>query len=200
MSGDQQFPIVALVCSQGGLEALSCVLSPLPTDFSAAVIVLQHHSPDTVSALAEILDRRTALPVSWVRDGAALIPGRVMVAPPGSHTLVTGHRTTALIPSGERPPYRPSADLLLTSLALSAGSQAIAVVLSGRGIDGATGATAVHHFGGQVIASDAATSTVFAMPEATINRDEIIDHVLAVDDIAALLVASAAATTGPPTR
>lgn len=188
MSDDQRFPIVAMVCSDGGLDALTCILSPLPSDFPAAVIVLKHHSPDAESVLAQILDGRTALPVSWVRDDAALIPGRVVVAPPGRHTLVTGRRTTALISSGERPPYRPSADLLLTSLALSIGSQAIAVVLSGRGVDGATGATAVHRFGGQVIASDAATSTVFAMPEATITRDKAIDHVLAVDDIAKLLV------------
>ncbi|MGH3914011.1 MAG: chemotaxis protein CheB [Pseudonocardiaceae bacterium] len=55
-------------------------------------------------------------------------------------------------------------------------------------MDGATGATAIHHFGGQVIASDAATSTAFAMPEATITRDNAIDHVLAVNDIAKLLV------------
>lgn len=188
MNQDQRLPVVALVCSHGGLDALIHVLSPLRTDFPGAVIALQHHSPDTESALAEILGRKTTLPVSWARDGAPLIPGQVIVAPPGSHTLVTGGRTTALIKSGVRPPYRPSADLLLTSLALAMGSQAIAVVLSGYGVDGATGATAIHHFGGQVIASDAATSEIFSMPEATITRDKVIDHVLAVDDIAALLV------------
>lgn len=189
MSEDQRFPVVAMVCSQGGLDALVRVLLPLRADFPAAVIALRHHSPDTASSLAEILDGHTPLPVGWVRDGAALIPGRVVVVPPGKHALVTARRTTALIPSGERPPYRPSADLLLTTLALAVGPQAIAVVLSGRGLDGATGATAVHHFGGQVIASDATTSAFFAMPEATITRDEAVDHVLPLDDIAPLLVA-----------
>ena len=94
----------------------------------------------------------------------------------------------ALIESGARPPYRPSADLLLTSLALAVGSRAVAVVLSGHGIDGATGATAVHHFGGMVIASDEATSTEYSMPGATIGRDTIIDHAIALDEIAALLL------------
>ncbi|MGH3941071.1 MAG: chemotaxis protein CheB [Pseudonocardiaceae bacterium] len=187
MKPDQRLPVVALVCSHGGLNALIHVLSPLRTDFPGAVIVLQHHSPTTESALAQILGRNTTLPVSWAHDGAPLIPGRVIVAPPGSHTLVTGCRTIALIQSGERPPYRPSADLLLTTLALAMGPQAIAVVLSGYGVDGATGATAIHRFGGQVIASDAATSEIFSMPEATITRDNAIDHVLAVREIAELL-------------
>ena len=70
---------------------------------------------------------------------------------------------------------------------------AIAVVLSGHGIDGATGATAVHHFGGLVIASDEASSTEFSMPGATIGRDTIIDHAVALDDIPALLIAVTAA-------
>jgi two-component system chemotaxis response regulator CheB len=96
--------------------------------------------------------------------------------------------TTALIESGARPPYRPSADLLLTSLALAAGPRAVAVVLSGHGIDGATGATAVHHFGGLVIASDEASSTEFSMPGATIGRDTIIDYALALDEIPQLLL------------
>lgn len=64
------FPVVALVCSHGGLDALIHVLSPLHTDFPAAVIVLKHHNPDTESMLAEILARHTAMPVSWARDGA----------------------------------------------------------------------------------------------------------------------------------
>jgi two-component system chemotaxis response regulator CheB len=187
-------PIVALVCSSGGLEALTRVLVPLPADLPAALIVLQHVSPDRRSGLAALLDRRTALPVDVARDGARLAPGRVLVSPSGRHTLVTADATVALIPSGGVPPYRPSADLLLTSLAVTAGDRVIAVVLSGHGNDGATGASAVHRFGGTVIASTAATSTEAAMPQATIDRDGIVDHVVALDDIPALLVSL---TTAP---
>lgn len=182
------FPVVALVCSTGGLDALTHVLAPLPADFAAAVLVLQHIDPGAASSLPAILTRRTALTVLEATDASPLCPGQVLVAPPGHHTLVTTQRTTALIESGPRPPYRPSADLLLTSLALSVGPQAIAVVLSGHGIDGATGATAVHHFGGLVIASDEASSTEFSMPRATIGRDTIVDHTVALDDIPALLL------------
>lgn len=95
----------------------------------------------------------------------------------------------ALIPSGGLPPYRPSADLLLVTAASALGSRLIVVVLSGRGNDAATGASAVHRFGGTVIATDMATSAESAMPHATITRDDAIAHVLALDDVAGLLTA-----------
>jgi two-component system chemotaxis response regulator CheB len=181
------FPIVALVCSAGGIDALTRVLAPLPGDLPAAIIVLQHLSPDFHSELAALLDTRTALAVTVVTDGAVLTPGQVLVAPSGEHALVTGEQSLALIPSGATPPYRPSADLLLTTLAVTCGARAIAVVLSGRGNDAATGASAVHRFGGTVIASTALSSTQASMPQATIDRDDAVDHVVPLDDIAALL-------------
>ncbi|MGK5681501.1 chemotaxis protein CheB [Actinoplanes sp. URMC 104] len=182
-------PIVALVCSAGGLDALSRVLAPLPADLPAAVVVVQHAAPDAPDVLAGILDRRTALPVGMAQEGDRLTPGRVLVAPPGRHMLVTPGDTVALIPAGDRPPYRPSADLLLTTLATYAGPRVIAVVLSGNGNDAATGATAVHHFGGTVIAASPQTSAAPGMPQATIGRDNATDHVVALDEVGALLLA-----------
>ncbi len=189
------FPVVALVCSAGGLDALTRVLAPLPADLPAAVIVLQHLEPDRVSELAAILDQRTALAVGLAVDGDRLTPARVWVCPPGRHTLVTGDMSLALIPSGTVPPYRPSADLLLTTLAVAAGPRVIAVVLTGRGNDAATGATAVHRFGGTVIASTLASSTEAAMPRATIGRNHAVDHVVALDVLADLLRALVAAAS-----
>ncbi|HET8660609.1 MAG TPA: chemotaxis protein CheB [Micromonosporaceae bacterium] len=180
-------PVVALVCSTGGLDAITRILGHVPPDFAAAVIVLRHQSPDAQDRLANILRRHTELPVATARDGDRLVAAQVFVAPAGYHTLVTGEGTLALIVSGDRPPYRPSADLLLATLAVAVGPRAIAVVLSGHGNDGATGATAVHHLGGVVIASDEGSSRVFSMPYAAINRDEIVDHVVPVDEIATLL-------------
>ena len=182
------FPIVALVCSMGGLRALGHVLRDLPAPLGAAVIVLQHVDPSVPSSLAAILSKHCALPVAPARDGGLLAPGHVVVAPSGRHTLVTGDGRIALIASGARPPYRPSADLLLTSLALAVGPRAIAVILTGYGNDGATGATAVHHFGGIVIATNEATSTEYAMPHATIDRETVTDHVVSLDDVAGLMV------------
>ena len=189
--------IVGLACSAGGLDALTRILSDLPADFPAAVVVLQHQHPSSSAMLTPLLARRSTLPVLEARDHELIRPGTVVVAPSGHHTLVRPDLRLALIDSGDHPPYRPSADLLFVSMALSVGIRAVAVVLSGYGNDGATGATAVHHFGGTVLASDASNSAVFVMPAATIARDKIVDYVIPVEGIAAALVhiAKAAAPT-----
>lgn len=179
--------VAAFVCSAGGFDAVVTILSALPATLPAAIVVLRHQAPRPHDLLAPILRKHTALAVDTATDGMPLTPGHVLVAPPSHHTLVAPDDCVALIPSGDRPPYRPSADLLLTSMALCLGRRAVAVVLSGYGNDGATGATAVHRFGGTVIASDEATSAVFAMPSAAIRRDEIVDHVVPVLEIAGLL-------------
>jgi len=186
MSGRARL-VAGIVSSAGGFEAVVSILSALPAGLPAALVVLRHQGPRAHDLLAPILRRRTPLTVEAARHGMPVEGGRVLVAPPAHHTLITTDGCIALIPSGERPPYRPSADLLLVSMALSLGPRAVAVVLSGYGNDGATGATAVHCFGGKVIVSDQATSAVFAMPSAAIGRDEIVDHIVPVAAIAGLL-------------
>jgi two-component system chemotaxis response regulator CheB len=107
-----------------------------------------------------------------------------------------------LIPSGAIPPYRPSAELLVSTLAASAGQRVIAVVLSGRGNDAVTGASAVHLFGGTVFAASALSSSEAAMPQATIDRDDAVDYVVSLGDIAGLLQALSTARllTSPDTQ
>jgi two-component system, chemotaxis family, protein-glutamate methylesterase/glutaminase len=180
--------VVALVASRGGVEAVSRVLSGLPEAFGAAVIVLIHQDPAHASELAAILDRRCALAVAPAEEGRPLQAGHVIVAPPGRHVLITHESVVMLVASGAAPPSRPSADLLLTTLALAVGPRTIAVVLSGGGHDGATGATVVHQLGGTVVATDEATSTAFAMPSATIERAGAIDRVVGLERVAPLLV------------
>jgi two-component system chemotaxis response regulator CheB len=182
------WPIVALVASAGGVDALSRVLSALPAVVPASVVVLLHVTPERESALPVILGRISAFGVEAARDGEELAAGRVIVAPAGHHLLITSELRVALIESGAYPPSRPSADLLLTTLAIAAGARVIAAVLSGTGHDGATGATAVHRFGGTVIATDAASSQSFAMPSATIERDSAVDHVVDLNAVPALLM------------
>jgi two-component system, chemotaxis family, protein-glutamate methylesterase/glutaminase len=174
------------VSSAGGLDALTRVLKTTPVELPASVIALQHTDPARAGQLAALLDRAGPLPVENARDGAALVAGRVVVAPSGFHTLITRDRTVALVRSGLRPPNRPSADLLLTSLAVAVGPDAIAVVLTGLGHDGAAGATAIKRLGGTLIASSLATSQEPSMPEATIDTGQV-DHVLPLDDVGAAL-------------
>ena len=161
----------------------------MPADLRMAIIALQHLNPSAPSVLAKLLQPRTALDVATAGDGDSLVPGRVLVAPPGHHTLVTPEARIALIASGTVPPARPSADLLLTTLAMAAGPRAVGVVLTGGGTDAATGATAIHRFGGTVIAASPASSAQPSMPQATIGRDAITTPVGDIDDVAGLLSA-----------
>jgi two-component system chemotaxis response regulator CheB len=185
---EEGFQVIALVASAGGLAAVSEVLSALPADLNAVVIALIHQAPDRESRLVQILAARSRLPVEAACDQTPLRAGTVIVAPPGKHVLIAPGPTVRLIASGAPPPSRPSADLLLTTLATACGPRATAVVLSGGGHDGATGATAVHHFGGTVLASSELTSEYFSMPQAAIERASVIDKVLPLTDIATVLV------------
>ena len=182
-----RFPVVALVTSAGGLDALSQVLAPLPADLAAAVLVVQHLQPDHPSRLAAILNQRTALRVHEARNGDELTRGLVLVAPSAQHLLVTSEARIGLIDSAALPPARPSADLLLATLAVTCGPRVLAVVLTGKGTDAQAGIRAVAHCGGTVIAQDEATSAHFGMPGAAIETN-LVHKVLALPDIAAAVI------------
>jgi two-component system, chemotaxis family, protein-glutamate methylesterase/glutaminase len=126
--------VIALVASAGGLNALSTILRALPSDLAAAIVVLLHQDPDRVSTIVDILERHSTMPMTVAVDAQQLESGVVVVIPPGSHLLVKPGAEVMLISSGAFPPSRPSADLLLATLATAAGKNAIAVVLSGLGI------------------------------------------------------------------
>ncbi len=184
---DTTAPVIALVASAGGLDAVSSVLAPLTPPFGAPILVLIHQAPDHPSRLPQILSSRSALPAAHAQHGELLEPDRVLVAPPGKHLLVTNEGRLALVISGDYPPNRPSADLLMASMGLSLGPRAIAVVLSGSGHDGATGATIVHDFGGFVLTADEQSSRAYGMPDAANRRDHAVNETLPVDAIATRL-------------
>jgi two-component system, chemotaxis family, protein-glutamate methylesterase/glutaminase len=187
--------VVALITSAGGLDALTYILAQLPADLPAAILIAQHTNPQRDHHLAAILDKRTELTVRDAENGQEITAGTVLVAPARHHLLVTPDQRVALIECGSYPPARPSGDLLLTTLATAVGRGAVAVVLTGAGHDAATGATAIHHFGGFVITSDARTSQHFSMPHATINRDDAVDLILPLDQIGDTLHQLATAPT-----
>ena len=180
-------PVVALVASVGGLQAFSEVLGGLPADFPAAVLVMQHLEPERASHLVRILDERTPLHVHEAVSGAALATGHVYVAPPGRHLEITAGRTLALSDAPRVAFSRPSADVLLQSLA-AAGEPVIAVVLTGRGQDGAIGSVQVRRGGGTVLAQDESTSQEFGMPGAAALAGGV-DEVLPLAEIAPRLIA-----------
>ncbi len=178
--------VVALAASAGGLQALTRVLAGLKTDFRASVVVVQHLDPRHRSMMAEILGRRTPLPVSQAKDGETLQPGHVYISPPDQHLLVNLDGTLSLTHTELVHFLRPSADLLFESVAASYKERAVAVVLSGTGMDGAFGVRAIKEMGGIVIAQDEKTAEFFGMPEAAIQTGKV-DYILPLDDIAITL-------------
>lgn len=181
-----EFDVVGVASSAGGPMALSALVAGLPPGFGAAIVVVQHLDPRHRSLLAQILERRTSLPVRQAEDGDDLRPGEIIVAPPDHHLLVNADGTVSLTRTELVHFTRPSADLLFESLAAAYGPRAIAVVLTGTGSDGAMGATAVKKRGGTVIVQDAASSEFAGMPTAAI-KTGTVDFVLPLAEIAGAL-------------
>ena len=194
------FDVVALAASAGGLRAISTVLSGLPADFPAAIVIVQHLDPRHRSLMADILSRRTGLQVNQANDNDRMSSGTVYIAPPDHHLLVNADRTLSLSHSELVHFVRPSADLLFESVAASFKERAIAVVLTGSGSDGNLGVRAIHKMGGTVIAQDEKSSEFFGMPDASIQTGGV-DFVLPLDEIAARSSAWWSATLrSPPSR
>ncbi|MEH1999864.1 MAG: chemotaxis protein CheB [Nostoc sp.] len=181
------FDIVAIAASAGGLTALTKVLSSVPTEFTAAIAIVQHLGPQYRSFMAEILTRRTTLTVKQAEEGDCLTPGTAYVAPPNRHLLVNGDGTLSLSQSELVHFLRPSADLLFESVAATYKDRAIAVVLTGTGSDGAMGVEAIKKMGGTVIVQDVETAEFSGMPSAAIQTGNV-DFILPLDEISSTLV------------
>ena len=182
------FDTVAIGSSAGGLAALTRLLSGLPAELPASVLVVQHLDRRHESLLADILGRRTPLGVKQAEDGEPIEAGTVYIAPPDKHLLANQDRTLSLTQSELVHFVRPSADLLFESVAASFRERAIAVILTGSGRDGAMGVKAIKKMGGTVIAQDEETSEFFSMPSAAIETGQV-DFILPVDEIPQALVA-----------
>ncbi len=180
------FDVVAMAASAGGLTALSQILTALPADFPAAILVVQHLDPRHRSLMAEILSRRTPLKILEAKEADTLNPGTVYIAPPNRHLLVNADGSLSLSQSELVHFLRPSADLLFESVAAIYKDRAIAVVLTGTGSDGAMGVQAIKKMGGTVIAQDEKSSEFFGMPGAAIHTGDV-DFILPLEEIPSAL-------------
>jgi two-component system chemotaxis response regulator CheB len=171
--------LVVIGLSTGGPSALEQLLPKLPADFPVPVLIVQHMPKVFTAALAERLDKCCALHVEQAYDDAPLRAGTVWLAPGGSHMEVAlrqvmgaeGERGEAmregivrLHQQEELNHCRPSVDYLFHSAARMYGAGTLALVMTGMGADGLSGARAVHERGGVVLAQDAASSAVWGMP------------------------------------
>jgi two-component system, chemotaxis family, protein-glutamate methylesterase/glutaminase len=180
--------VVGLVSSTGGPRALTQILQALPSDFPAAIVIVQHIAASFEEGLARWLSESSPLNVSVGRDEAPLLTGQVYLAPQGFHAELTEDRRLRLVQPHEVLPGRhyPSGDHLLASLAVTYGRQAIGVVLTGIGSDGAEGLLNLRRAGGRTLAQDEASSVVFGMPSVAAERGAA-EQVLALSDIAAAI-------------
>lgn len=179
--------VVAIASSMGGPRALSLILSTLPADLSAPVLVAQHMSEGFTDSMVQWLDRSSRIAVHSAVNGETVCPGRVYVSPSEQNMSVS--RTGRIVLSDRRGMdiYRPCCDVLLESVAEVYGSSAIGVILTGMGNDGAEGMSRIREAGGVTIAQDESTSAVFGMPKAAIGKG-CISIVLPLDKISAEIV------------
>jgi two-component system chemotaxis response regulator CheB len=185
--GDR-FAIVAIGSSAGGIRALTTVLGALPSSLQVPVLIVQHLDPRHETVIADVLGRRSALPVKLAHAGEHIRPGTVYVAPPNRHLLALDNGELALSSSELVHFVRPSADLLFESVAGAYGARAIACVLTGSGSDGAMGVSAVKSRGGTVIVEDPESAEFSGMPAAAAGTGAV-DFVLPLDEIASVIVA-----------
>jgi two-component system chemotaxis response regulator CheB len=183
---------VAIAASTGGPTALQAVVSALPAGLPAAVLIVQHIPRGFTKSLAERLDARSAIPVREARDGDVVAPGSVLVAPAGIHSRLVRRGGVVVVSLDEEPRealHRPSADVLMVSVAEVYGRRAVGVVLTGMGSDGTEGLRAIRAAGGRTLAESEESCVIFGMPKAALEAG-VVDRVVALDRIAGEILAA----------
>ena len=181
--------IVVIGASTGGTESLRVVLEALPADCPAIAIV-QHMPEKFTEAFARRLDSLCAMEVKEAADGATMSRGRVLIAPGNRHMLLqrSGARYYVAVRDGQLVSrHRPSVDVLFRSAARFAGVNALGIIMTGMGDDGARGLSEMKEVGAATIAQDEATSVVFGMPKEAIARGAA-NKILPLDMLAGEIV------------
>jgi two-component system chemotaxis response regulator CheB len=184
--------VVAIGASTGGTQALQEVLTAMPPS-APGILVVQHMPEHFTRSFAERLDELCAIEVKEAADGDSVHPGRALIAPGNYHMLLrrSGARYYVQVKRGPLVNrHRPSVDVLFKSAARYAGANAIGVILTGMGADGAEGLLAMREAGALSIAQDEASCVVFGMPREAIERGAI-DRTEPLAGIAAAIVSNA---------
>jgi len=177
--------LIAVGASTGGTEALRLLLSAMPVN-CPPVVVVQHMPEKFTRAFADRLDRECVIDVSEARDGVQLRNGLALIAPGNFHLLVNRSATSLVVNVMDGPlvsRHRPSVDVLFRSVAVAVGRNAVGVIMTGMGDDGAEGLREMKDAGAVTIAQDEATCVVFGMPREAICRGAV-DFVVPLERIA----------------
>ncbi|CAM3589987.1 chemotaxis response regulator protein-glutamate methylesterase [Pseudomonas wadenswilerensis] len=181
------YKLVAIGTSTGGPVALQRVLTQLPANFPAPIVLIQHMPAAFTKAFAERLDKLCKISVKEAEDGDMLRPGLALLAPGGKQMMVDGRGTVKILPGDERLNYKPCVDITFGSAAKSYGDKVLSVVLTGMGADGREGARLLKQGGSTVWAQDEASCVIYGMPMAIVKAN-LADAVYGLDEIGKHLV------------
>ncbi|MFC3944769.1 chemotaxis response regulator protein-glutamate methylesterase [Pseudomonas gingeri NCPPB 3146 = LMG 5327] len=181
------YKLVAIGTSTGGPVALQRVLTQLPANFPAPIVLIQHMPAAFTKAFAERLDKLCRISVKEAEDGDILRPGLALLAPGGKQMMIDGRGAVKILPGDERLNYKPCVDITFGSAAKSYGDKVLAVVLTGMGADGREGARLLKQGGSAIWAQDEASCVIYGMPMAIV-KAELADAVYSLDDIGKHLV------------
>ncbi|WP_235263602.1 CheB methylesterase domain-containing protein [Nitrincola sp. A-D6] len=179
--------VVAIASSTGGPQALAVLLPKFPLGFPAPILIAQHISDGFAEGMAQWLNSLCPLPVKVAQEGELLQPGQIYVSPSEQHLTLTSAHRLALISRCTGDIYRPSCDQLLNSVARHCGADAIGMILTGMGRDGAAGMLAIRDAGGVTLAQDEASSVIYGMNQEAVNTGGIL-KLLPLDQLAAEVV------------
>lgn len=181
--------VVVIAASTGGPRALGEIVPHLPDSLGAAVLIVQHMPREFTRSLSHRLDLMSPLPVAEAVEGEPVLENHVYLAPGGFHMTVTSDSGTATIHLDTSPTIwgvRPAADPLFVSVAETFGGDAIGVVLTGMGRDGAEGLRRIREAGGSAVIQDRESSIIYGMPQAAMAAAGA-DRVAAARDIARVI-------------
>jgi two-component system chemotaxis response regulator CheB len=177
--------VIAIGASTGGTEAIKTVLTALPPN-SPGIVIVQHMPAQFTTSFAERLDSLSEISVREAKDGDSVVNGHALLAPGNYHMLMkrSGARYYVQVKQGPLVHHqRPAADVLFKSVAQSAGANAVGIILTGMGADGATGLLEMKKTGGRTIAQNEESCVVFGMPKEAIKLGAV-EKVVHIQSIA----------------
>ena len=182
--------LIAIGTSTGGTQALEAILTRLPAT-CLGIIIVQHMPEKFTAMFAERLNQLCAIQVREARDGDRVMPGTALIAPGGRHMMLKRNGAQYVVEVVDGPlvnRHKPSVDVLFRSVARYAGANALGIILTGMGDDGARGLKEMYAAGAQTIAQDEASCVVFGMPNEAIKLGAA-DQVMALDKVPDAMIA-----------
>ena len=185
--GARDFELIVIGASPGGPPAIEEILTALPADFCAPVLIVQHMPKEFTKSFADRLDKISRIRVKEAEEGDEILAGRCLIAPGDWHMTVKAigaRKIVALDQGASMNGFRPSIDRTMISAAEVYGQKIVGVILTGMGYDGANGLLAIKQAGGITFAQDPETAVVGSMPSAAIEK-KCVDKIFTLKHIAA---------------